>query len=123
MADGLCLGLPQCRPEPGRGPWPPAFATTRWSSPAATRWAPSRRGQAFHTLFIAASGNSELLRVTLDRRALIARFILLRGRATVSESGLREHRLMLDAFTRGDTADVLVRLDRLSAKLVASPRP
>ena len=75
-------------------------------------------GQAFHTLFIAASGNSELLRVTLDRRALIARFILLRGRATVSESGLREHRAMLDAFTRGDTADVLVRLDRLSAKLV-----
>ncbi len=75
-------------------------------------------GQAFHTLFIAASGNSELLRVTLDRRALIARFILLRGRATVSKSGLREHRAMLDAFTRGDTADVLVRLDRLSAKLV-----
>ena len=26
---------------------------------------------------------------------------------------------MLDAFTRGDTADVLVRLDRLSAKLVS----
>ncbi len=75
-------------------------------------------GQAFHTLFIAASGNSELLRVTLDRRALIARFILLRGRSTVSESGLREHRAMLDAFTRGDTANVLVRLDRLSAKLV-----
>ena len=56
--------------------------------------------------------------MTLDRRALIARFILLRDRATVSVSGLREHRAMLGAFTRGDTADVLLRLDRLSAKLV-----
>lgn len=78
-----------------------------------------RAAQDFHTVFIAASGNSELLRVTLDRRALIARFILLRGSATVSRSGLRQHRAMLDSFRRGDTADVLARLDQLSTRLIA----
>src|SRR3546814_10091563 len=40
------------------------------------RLAAIRAGHAFHTIFIDASGNSELLRVTLDRRSLIARFIL-----------------------------------------------
>ena len=76
-------------------------------------------GHAFHTVFIAASGNSELLRVTLDRRALIARFILLRGASTISHSGLKQHQAMLEAFRRGDTADVLARLDQIAAKLIA----
>lgn len=78
-----------------------------------------RSAQDFHTVFIAASGNGELLRVTLDRRALIARFILLRGERTVSARGLAQHRAMLGAFRRGDTADVLARLDQLSTRLIA----
>ncbi|MGI4746884.1 MAG: GntR family transcriptional regulator [Janthinobacterium lividum] len=78
-----------------------------------------RSAQDFHTVFIEASGNSELLRVTLDRRSLIARFILLRGAKTVSPSGLAQHRAMLASFRRGDTADILARLDQLSTKLIA----
>lgn len=78
-----------------------------------------RAGHDFHTVFITASGNSELLRVTLDRRSLIARFILLCGSDTISRSGLQQHRAMLRAFRRGDTADVLARLDQLAARLIA----
>lgn len=81
-----------------------------------------RAAQDFHTVFIAASGNTELLRVTLDRRALIARFILLRGARTVSRHGLAQHRAMLDAFRHGDTDTVLARLDQLSARLIALAR-
>ncbi|MDB5687455.1 MAG: GntR family transcriptional regulator [Rhizorhabdus sp.] len=78
-----------------------------------------RAGHDFHTVFITASGNRELLRVTLDRRALIARFILLCGSETISRSGLQQHRSILRAFRRGDTADVLARLDQLAARLIA----
>jgi DNA-binding GntR family transcriptional regulator len=78
-----------------------------------------RAGHQFHTVFIAAAGNNELLRVTLDRRSLIARFILLRGSATIGRSGLRQHRARLAAVRRGNTADVLARLDQLAAKLIA----
>jgi DNA-binding GntR family transcriptional regulator len=73
----------------------------------------------FHTAIIMASGNSELLRSTLDRRALIARFILLHGKSTLSRSGLRHHEAMLRAIKRGDSADVLARLDQISARLIA----
>jgi DNA-binding GntR family transcriptional regulator len=82
-----------------------------------------RAGHMFHTVFITASGNSELLRVTLDRRSLIARFILLRGASTVSKTGLRQHKAILDSFKHGDTADVLVRLDQLAAKMIGLAQP
>jgi DNA-binding GntR family transcriptional regulator len=78
-----------------------------------------RAGHAFHTVFVDASGNDELLRVTLDRRSLIARFILLRGAATVSANGLAQHRMILKALKRGDTVEVLARLDHLAEKLIA----
>jgi DNA-binding GntR family transcriptional regulator len=77
-----------------------------------------RAGHAFHSTFVEASRNRELLRVTLDRRSLIARFILLRGSSSISPAGLKQHRLILKAMQRGDTAEVLTRLDQLAAKLV-----
>jgi DNA-binding GntR family transcriptional regulator len=78
-----------------------------------------RAGHAFHTVFVQASGNEELLRVTLDRRSLIARFILLRGASTISVNGLKQHRMMLRALRRGDTREVLDRLDHVAEKLIA----
>ena len=78
-----------------------------------------RAGHDFHTIFIAASGNSELLRVTLDRRSLIARFIVRHGSATISRGGLQQHRLILAAYRRNDSAEVLAVLDRLAVKLVS----
>jgi DNA-binding GntR family transcriptional regulator len=77
-----------------------------------------RAGHAFHTVFVMVSGNEELLRVTLDRRSLIARFILLRGSATISEAGLKQHRLILKALKRRDKAEVLTRLDKVAEKLM-----
>jgi DNA-binding GntR family transcriptional regulator len=78
-----------------------------------------RAGHDFHTSFITASGNGELLRVTLDRRSLIARFILLHGRSTISRAGLQQHRAILEALRRGDHDGVLAGLDRLAARLIA----
>lgn len=77
-----------------------------------------RAGHAFHTIFITASGNGELLRSTLDRRSLIARFILLYGRDTLSENGLALHEAMLSAFCNGDYPAVLAHLDRLTSRLI-----
>ncbi|WP_246331639.1 GntR family transcriptional regulator [Sphingomonas chungangi] len=76
-----------------------------------------RAGHAFHTVFITASGNGELLRSTLDRRSLIARFILLHGRETLSENGLQLHEAMLGAFREGAYPEVLSHLDRLTRRL------
>jgi DNA-binding GntR family transcriptional regulator len=78
-----------------------------------------RAGHAFHTVFVEASGNEELLRVTLDRLSLIARFILLRGASTISGNGLRQHRMILRALKRGDTGEVLTRLDHVAERLLA----
>jgi DNA-binding GntR family transcriptional regulator len=81
-----------------------------------------RAGHAFHTVFVEASRNRELLRVTLDRRSLIARFILLRGAESISAAGLKQHRSILKAARRGDTAEVLAALDKLASKLMELAR-
>src|SRR3546814_4788184 len=78
------------------------------------RLAAIRAGHAFHTIFIEASGNSELLRVTLDRRSLIARFILLRGKSSISRSGLRQHEAILQAFRSEEHTSELQSLMRIS---------
>lgn len=77
-----------------------------------------RAGHDFHTVFIIASGNTELLRSTLDRRSLVARFVLLHGRDTLSKNGVRLHESMLRAFRKADYADVLSHLDRMSQRLL-----
>lgn len=78
-----------------------------------------RAGHAFHTVVITASDNGELLRSTLDRRSLMARFILRHGRSTLSRNGLRHHEAMLLALQRGDTGDVLSRLAQISQRMFA----
>lgn len=77
-----------------------------------------RAGHDFHAAVITASGNRELLRSTLDRRSLIARFVLLHGRATVSRSGLRGHEGILQALRRRQHAEALEKLDRMAARLL-----
>jgi len=78
-----------------------------------------RASHDFHTIVITASGNVELLRSTLDRRSVIARFILLHGRSTVSASGLRNHEGILQALKRGQQSDALARLERMAERLIA----
>ena len=80
-------------------------------------------GLEFHTIFIRASGNRELLRSTLDRRGLIARFIFLHGLETVSAAGLAQHVSILDAFKAGDHRRILACLDRMAARLLALSDP
>lgn len=76
-------------------------------------------GLDFHTIFISASASRELLRSTLDRRGLIARFIFLHGIATLSATGLSQHEAILQAFKAGKPEDVLDHLDRMAARLIA----
>jgi DNA-binding GntR family transcriptional regulator len=78
-----------------------------------------RAGHDFHSVFIVASKNAELLRSTLTRRSLIARFILLHGSTTISTAGLRKHRAILACLKRGDAEGVLIQLDELAARLLA----
>lgn len=75
-------------------------------------------GLDFHTIFIKASESPELLRSTLDRRGLIARFIFLHGIATLSTSGLNQHEAILRAFKAGKQDEVLDHLDWMAARLV-----
>lgn len=76
-----------------------------------------RAGHAFHTIFITASSNSELLRSTLDRRSLMARFVLRHGRQTLTPTALRHHEAILRAFRKGDYDGVLTRVDKISERL------
>jgi DNA-binding GntR family transcriptional regulator len=100
-----------------------AIALYRQALAQEDRLAAIRAGLDFHTVFITASANRELLRSTLDRRSLIARFILLHGRSTISSSGLKHHEAMLRCFRRGETAEVLDHLDRLAERLIAMASP
>ena len=82
-----------------------------------------RASHAFHTSVISASANTELLRVTLDRRSLVARFIFLRGGATTSHSGLRLHEEILSAIEWGDESQALGHFDSLAARMIALADP
>lgn len=82
-----------------------------------------RASHDFHTAVITASGNGELLRSTLDRRSLIARFILLHGRATLSLKGLRNHEAILKSLRRENEAAALAGLDRMADRLIALTTP
>lgn len=82
-----------------------------------------RASHAFHTSVIAAAANSELLRVTLDRLALVARFILLRGGGTINAAGLRLHEDILAAVEQGDRAQAMTHFDSLCARMIALTDP
>lgn len=81
-----------------------------------------RAAHAFHGTFILGAANAELVRATLDRRSLVARFILRHSRATLTRRGLLQHEAMLRAFDRGDTAGLLALFDQMCASLVALAR-
>jgi DNA-binding GntR family transcriptional regulator len=72
---------------------------------------------AFHRVFMEASGNRELLRVSLDRLALIQRFVRLRAPWLISLEGLAQHRAMLDALDRGDVQKTIALYEDTSAVL------
>jgi len=95
-----------------------AVETYRRALAAGDTLAAIRASHDFHSVVITASANRELLRATLDRRALVARFILLHGRRTVSGAGLRRHEAILDDVRRGDVTAALQRLDAMSARLI-----
>ncbi|WP_404477687.1 GntR family transcriptional regulator [Novosphingobium sp. BL-52-GroH] len=96
-----------------------AIARYRAALAMSEHMAAIQAGLDFHTVFIVASQNRELLRSTLDRRGLIARFIFLHGIETLSATGLSQHEAILHAFKADDHAAVLACLDRMAARLVA----
>lgn len=72
---------------------------------------------AFHRVFMEASGNRELVRVSLDRLALIQRFVRLCAPWLISAEGLEQHREMLDALDRGEVQRTITLYEDTSAVL------
>lgn len=58
----------------------------------------------FHLVFMRASNNRELFRISIDRLPLIRRFVLLAAPEMASDNGQKLHRQMLDAMRAGDVA-------------------
>jgi len=56
----------------------------------------------FHLVFMRASGNRELFRISIDRLPLIRRFVLLAAPDMVSRQGQDIHSRILDAMRRCD---------------------
>jgi DNA-binding GntR family transcriptional regulator len=77
---------------------------------------------AFHRVLMDASGNRELLRVSLDRLALIQRFVLLSAPSIVSTDGLACHHAMLEALERGNADAVLPIFDEATSILLTAAR-
>jgi DNA-binding GntR family transcriptional regulator len=75
-------------------------------------------GLAFDCVFIKASGNSELLRVTLDRVGLIQRFVRLCAPELVSNTILKQHKEMIAALESGDTALTIRFFEQMSMQTV-----
>ena len=92
-------------------------------NPPAARLHAIRASHAFHTTVISSAANTELLRVTLDRLALVARFILLRGGETISLAGLRLHEAILAAIEREDREQALAHFDLLADRMIALADP
>jgi len=72
---------------------------------------------AFHRVFMEASGNRELVRVSLDRLALIQRFVRLCAPWLISPQGLEQHREMLDAVAGGEAQKAIALYEATSAVL------
>jgi DNA-binding GntR family transcriptional regulator len=77
---------------------------------------------AFHRVLMDASGNRELLRVSLDRLPLIQRFVLLCAPSIVSTEGLAHHSAILEALERGHADAVLPVFHEAIAVLLTAAR-
>ena len=96
-----------------------AIAAYRAALTAGDIFAAVSASHDFHTAVITASANRELLRATLDRRALVARFILAHGRETISPAGLHLHEATLTDIGRCDIEAALQRLQTMADRLIA----
>lgn len=73
---------------------------------------------AFHRVLMIASGNRELVRVSLDRLALIQRFVRLRAPQLVSGEMLDKHRDIITALEQEDMSTVQSIYQQTSTALV-----
>lgn len=72
----------------------------------------------FHRVMVEASGNRELMRVSLDRMALIRRFVTLCAPWLATAEALDHHQKMLEALERGDAAAAIAAYEDISSVLV-----
>jgi DNA-binding GntR family transcriptional regulator len=79
-------------------------------------------GLAFDCVFINASKNRELLRVTLDRMGLVQRFVRLYAPELVSATVLKQHQQIISALKVGDTALIINIFEQASMESVAVAR-
>jgi DNA-binding GntR family transcriptional regulator len=77
---------------------------------------------AFHRVLMDASENRELVRVSVDRLALIQRFVILCAPSLVSREALAHHKAMLEALERADAEAVQPIFKEMSSVLLAATR-
>lgn len=77
---------------------------------------------SFHLVFMRASGNRELCRISVDRLPLIRRFVLLAAPKMALEHGLEFHCAILDAAVRGDVEACLDHYGKTGALLLETAR-
>lgn len=77
---------------------------------------------AFHKVLMEASGNRELVRVSIDRLALIQRFVQLCAPWLMSSDALAQHREILSALERNDAPTAVSLYEKTSGVLVEVAR-
>ena len=75
------------------------------------------KAHQFHRIILEASGNRELVRISIDRLGLIGRFILLCAPEMASKEALEKHKSMLVAMDRKEFTAV-TRLHQEACKLM-----
>lgn len=74
---------------------------------------------AFHTIMIEASGSPEAIRLTRDRRTLIARFVILSIGALVNRETVLNHERLLATLECGDQRGFMTTFDGMTGNLLA----
>ena len=72
----------------------------------------------FHRVLMEASGNRELVRVSVDRLPLIQRYVLLCVPTLIVPAMSRQHRAMVKAFKGGDSATAIAIFRTISRALL-----
>lgn len=75
---------------------------------------------SFHRVVMEASGNRELARVSIDRLALIQRFVLARMPWMATTQGLAEHQAIVAALERGEHAAAIAVFEASNGEFVRS---
>lgn len=77
---------------------------------------------SFHLVFMRATENRELLRISIDRLPLIRWFVLLAAPGIISADGLKLHQGIHNALQEGDVAECLSLFHKTGSRFLDAAR-